>query len=73
MIMYYADMIDVDVRKNRKLRFRIPRPLAEYGNDYDFRNRDHFVEIEFSSMYDGEKVSSQILPRIWDATNDNII
>ena len=57
MKMYYADMTQVAIR-NRVFRFKVPRPLKEFGNDYKCRDPNHLVKIAFNSSHDQDIVKS---------------
>jgi hypothetical protein len=63
MEMFYNDMQSAQVR-GRTFQFKIGHPLREFGDDYDFRNSQHFVVIELSSGGDAEWVKGTILTKI---------
>lgn len=63
MEMHYGDMTDVQLSDARRtLSFRIPHALDQFGDDYDYRNRQHAVVIEFNSEKDCRTIRTQFVP-----------
>jgi hypothetical protein len=63
MEMFYSDMKSAQV-SGRTFQFKIGHALREFGDDYNFRNPQHYVMIEMSTGGDAEWVKRNILQKI---------
>ncbi|KAJ0393958.1 hypothetical protein P43SY_003755 [Pythium insidiosum] len=57
MVMYFRDMRHVQLReRDRTLRFRVDKPLEQFGEDYKPSNRQHCLRIVFATASETERV-----------------
>jgi hypothetical protein len=59
MVMYYAHMSDVAI-VNNKLKFRVPRKLRHFPQDFDPQNSLHAICIDFMSSSAAQSVKRDL-------------
>ena len=63
MEMFYRDMAAVRCGK-RALRYKVRRPLAAFGSDYDHNNATHELVVSLGSEHDMQELRTKVLPKI---------